>query len=452
MKSSFILLPVTLLAGVGIGYFIPKSQPLSTEEELSAVNVKLGVRSSSPASASQSVSVSSAFRSAIFGEDAEEVKKMVKDLSPDERDAHIQALLDSASPEGLPYGLESVINDLLKERFKEDPAGTIAWILANGNVGNRDYLFEAVMDQKEAEEWGGENFDGLFAQAQELEHPLKILKELIGTQVEQDTIGAIALSKEHLRGTDGRIDFPSGLQSEAVKLGWEATFEYFKDSWQEGNSSSSWSGLSNVPEDFDFDSFAVSWKEHEASLGLDSHQGGFYSPPSGVWDVWTQRDPEAAFEFLISGGSRTFELDDFFDEYQDVATADELFAFSQNVLADPPEAASSMGKELTAYLADKPVNSANFSEWVQENGAYEMIPEILGELSSYNDKHNQTGADLFQLIPARDQLSVLRESFTETLDNGETRIRVSSRQREFFREMLEPFGHSAAAVDAALSK
>jgi hypothetical protein len=167
------------------------------------------------------------------------------------------------------------------------------------------------MDGREAKKWGLENFDGLFARVLELEHPLKLLKELIETQVDLDATAAIALSKEHLRGSDGRIDFPRGLQSEALKQGWETTFEYFKDSWREGNSSSSWISFTDLPEDFDFVSFAASWKEHEASLNLEGNKGGYYSPPTGIWDAWSKKDPQAAFDFLISGGSETYDFDDF---------------------------------------------------------------------------------------------------------------------------------------------
>lgn len=451
MKPSLLLWPATLLAGVGIGYFIPKVTPVSDGEIAPSVSTS-GQRNLSRPALQESREVSHAFLDAITQDDSDALKSLLAEIPSGERAAHIDALLDTASPKGLSYSLKRAIRDLLKAEFSEDSEATLAWIFTKEKSGTRYYLFETLLDDGDAKKWCQENFDSLLAGALVLERPHEVLKELISTKKKLDPMAAVLLSKEHLKQADGSYDFPSGLNAEAITHGWNTAFEYYKDNWKAGNSKSGWSWGGEFPEGFNFSSFAESWQQHEVSIGADGSNGGFFKPPVKIWKEWAKSDPGEAFEFLTSGGSKTFELDDYFDGYTKSATPEEIFEFSKNVLADPPEMELDLGRELVDYLNGNQAVMSSFLKWGEEAENRQVVTQAISNLSAWQSCQSDLGANLFKILPEGERLPALREAITKTGRDGSIYIRVSDKESEFYHKILEPLGHSAAEIDAILAE
>ncbi|MDB9925492.1 hypothetical protein OAD08_00625, partial [bacterium] len=147
---------------MGIGYFIPKVTPVSDGEIAPSVSTT-GQRNLSRPALQESREVSHAFLDAITQDDSDALKSLLAEIPSGERAAHIDALLDTASPKGLSYSLKRAIRDLLKAEFSEDSEATLAWIFTKEKSGTRDYLFETLLDDGDAKKWCQENFDSLLA-------------------------------------------------------------------------------------------------------------------------------------------------------------------------------------------------------------------------------------------------------------------------------------------------
>jgi hypothetical protein len=81
----------------------------------------------------------------------------------DEIFAHIELILGEANPDGLDSALEGVLDELIARAFENDKKGTVQALLAMEHLGNRDYLFDELVDSNE--EWCRENFESLFGDA-----------------------------------------------------------------------------------------------------------------------------------------------------------------------------------------------------------------------------------------------------------------------------------------------
>jgi hypothetical protein len=120
MNPSLLLWSVTLLAGVGIGHFIPRGQTTLAKEEVPSVS-NTGPRSLLRSSVQTSGGVTPDFFKAISVEDSDELDKLLKDIPPGDRMAYLDAILDASPPEALCSSFEWTIHGLLKEEFAEDP-------------------------------------------------------------------------------------------------------------------------------------------------------------------------------------------------------------------------------------------------------------------------------------------------------------------------------------------
>jgi hypothetical protein len=449
MKTSAVVPFVTLLVGAGLGYFVGKDQVVEKVDHPSMVSSRSssGGRPAANSSSSSPVLSFEGFAERILVADSDGVKEILASIRPEERCAHIDFLLEQSGPGGLDYQLKSAIKKILGDLLKEDRDGTVRWIMEGEHIGNRDHLFEEALDDKETEKWVLENFDSLLARGQLIEQPHEFLKELIATQVDSDPVKAIQLSKKHLVNYEGELDFPPGLQEKAVAHGWETAFEYYKDSWKEGNDSSSASWGGSFPKDFDFSSFAEAWKKHEGARELSGNNGGFYEPPVYLWKAWSEHQPEAAFDFLANGGSVTFEFDDFFDGYSEGASAEEVFEFSSNVLANPPEIELDVDRELFSYLADDVRNLNSYVEWSRQNDAGPLVQTLVKGINVYGDNEKDTGVSILNTIPEDQRLGQIRESFTE-----DGNFRMWGSRRKWFGEALQALGHSESEINAAFGE
>ena len=449
MKTSVVVPFVTLFVGAGRGYFAGSSQVAGEKEVAPAISShsSSGTRPS-PGSSAPSPSISFLkFAERILFSDWDERKGILAEISPENRRAHLEFLLKQSGPYGLDYKEARVINDLLDELVNEDLEGTLQWVLASDHKGNRDYLFGEIFEDKEAAAWIRENFESLFSKARSIEQPHEILRKLIGTQIEGDVLKAIQLSERHLVDHEGMIDFPSGLQEKAVGHGWETAFEYYKDNWKENNSSSdhSWSG--EFPMDFDFTSFAGEWKKHESALRFKGQKGRFYEPPTYIWKVWSEQEPEAVFEFLTNGGSLTFEFGFFFDAFAKSATPEEVFELSSKVVSGPSDEEIELDRKLFKYMLNNPRNLKSLMAWSQGNGATPVTQALIKGILPVGSRRCETGLAILKIVPKEQQLYVVRDSYTIDGD-----FRMWDRDREWSNETLKFLGHSESEINAAIGE
>jgi len=383
----------------------------------------------------------------------EEREKMMKDIDAADLPAYIELLLAQTTPEGLDYSLRSAIDDMMARMMKEDPKATVDWILGQPLQGNRDFLMEKAIKNKDAAEWVGEHFDSLLGAFKSAERPHELLKSLISTRVDTDPLDALRLAKEHLRDEDGHFDFPGNLVNRCAEAGWSALFEYYKDSWSADNSSSGWSWGGNFPINFDFSSFASAWKAHEAGLKIPD-AGGFYEYPGYVWKTWSERDPQAAYEFMKSGGSRTFDLDDFISGYSNTASPGEMLETLTTIQRDqndPQANDSTVGTGLYNYLNNRgdalPTITGEIEAGNVDPSLLQSLVRSMMSTSSYEEK---IGPAIFAAMPADQRLDTIRAAHTRQHQENNF-YHLSDDQIDTLVPLLVPLGHSETEIRAALA-
>ena len=449
MKTSVVVPLVTLLVGAGLVYFARSNQIIEEEKEIPTVSSpgSNGPRASEASFALSSGILFSGFTERILATKWNERKEVVAKILPKDRRAHLEFLLKKFGPEGLDHNSKSAVGDLLEELLEEDMEGTLQWVLAGEHTGNRDHLFGEVFDNEEAAEWGKENFNSFFPRAQSIEQPNKVLKMLIGTQIERDLLKAIQLSKENLVDYQGEINFPNRRQEKAVVHEREMAFNYYKGSWKEGNSSSGYSWSGDFSKDFDFSSSAAKWKDYERGLDLESLNGGFYEPPSYIWKVWSEQNLEAAFEFLSKGGNSSFDFDDFFEGYTKGVNSEEIFGLSGSILSDPPDVKMPLAREFFGYLANDLGNLKSVLDWSEGNNAAPVTQALIKGIQSSGDSARETGFAILKTIPEVQLLNEVRDAYT-----SEGYFRLWNHDRKWFGETLKSLGHAESEINAAIGE
>ena len=449
MKTSVVVPFVTLLVGAGLVYFARSNQIIEEEKETPTVS---SPGSNWPRASEASFALSSGiffseFTERILATKWNDRKQVVAEILPKDRRAHLEFLLKKFGPEGLDHNSKSAVGDLLEELLEEDMEGALQWVLAGEHTGNRDYLFGEVFDNEEAAEWGKENFNSFFPRAQSIEQPNKVLKMLIGTQIERDLLKAIQLSKENLVDYQGEIDFPNRLQEKAIVHEWEMAFNYYKGSWKEDNSSSGYSWSGDFSKDFDFSSSAAKWKNDERGLDLESLNGGFYEPPSYIWKVWSEQDLEAAFEFLSKGGSSSFDFDNFFGGYAKRVSSEDFFGLNGSILSESPDVEMPLDREFFGYLANDLGNLKPVLDWSEGNNAAPVTQALIKGIQSSGDSARETGFAILKTIPEGQLLNEVRDAYT-----SEGCFRLWNHDRKWFGETLKSLGHAESEINAAIGE
>ena len=379
-----------------------------------------------------------------------EVEPMIGEIDPADLPLHIAQLLAMATPDGLDYTLKSAIGKMLARMMKEDPEGCVRWILGQPLTGNRDFLLGQVLGEAANKDWIAENFDSLLETFKAAGNPRAPLMGLIGTKCETAPLEAVRLSKELLRDASGEIDFPPGLGEACAKAGWQALFEYYKDSWSPDVNHSGWSWAGDFPKDFDFASFAAAWKEHEAGLAMPA-EGRFYEYPEMLWRTWSELDPQAAYEFMNSAASRTFGLDTFLDGFRRSASTAEMLETTSAILAERPADRGEIGGQLISYLNERGDALGAFTREV-EQGRIDpsLLHAVVGSLTHDSQSLERMGPELLGSIPADRRLAVIRQAHTrDYADRGS--FQFPDHVMDLILPSLVALGHSESEVRNALS-
>lgn len=380
-----------------------------------------------------------------------EKDSLIAAIDPAHLFSHIEQLIAEASPDGLDYKLKSAIESMLEESMKADSQGTLDWVLGIQHKGNRDYLFEELLDKKEGKAWVADHFDQTLAACKAAENPHNLLKELIGTTKDSSPLEAIRLSKELLRKADGEIDFPGGLAEKCAESGWETLFEYYKDSWLPESGSSGWSWGGDFPKDFDFAAFAAAWKAHEQGLNLPE-EGRFYEPPEMLWRTWSETDPQAAYEFLTSDGSRTFGLGEFFTGYSKSASPEEFFETSAGIIASDRQSQDLVGRAVLSYLDDRPDALRLLTEQVAQGRAESRLVGELIEATANSEKRlADIGMPILEAMPADQRLEVIRNAHTRPMSDGQEYYHMGYYELDHLIPVLMGLGHNEAEIRATLA-
>ncbi|MGB6220838.1 hypothetical protein [Haloferula sp.] len=448
MRAHPLIIAIAGLVLFGAGYFVGSHNP-ALELQANAKEVPRREQALSPSSA-PSYRPPADFASQLTTSDYSGREKILEAIDSENLFAHLEQLLAESSPDGLDYDLKSSIETMLKRSMEEDPNGTIAWILGIEHTGNRDYLFKEVIDEKENAEWVAQNFDQLLNSAMSTENPHELLKSVIGTKTDTSPEEAIRLSKEMLRKDDGQFDFPSGLGEASAKAGWTTLFEYYKDSWLPDHGSSGWTWGGEFPRDFDFASFAAAWKKHEDSLQLPK-SGRFYEPPEMLWQAWSERDPQAALEFMTSGGSRTFDLDTFLSGYSKSASPSEFLETSAGILANDPQARATVGRKVGDYLEDRPDALPEFTTSIAQNQADPaLVSGVVARSLESERMLARIGIPILESVPRSEQLGLVRSAFTSQTSDGFESYYIGASTLERIIPALAQFGHREAEIRATL--
>jgi hypothetical protein len=377
--------------------------------------------------------------------DYAEQKKLLDAIPLDQQMAYLEEVLLLSGPKGLKTELQYALSNILQRQMARNPQGTVDWVLANKHVGNRDYLFEQILEEEKNKKWVQQNFDELLTKVKALESPHESLKDLIETMDQQQAKRAVELSKQLLKNHDGKIDYPHGLQQEAINQGWETAFEFFKDCWLPSNGSSSSSWNRALPKGFDYQAFANAWSLHEAGLKLEN-EWRFYLPPSPIWKYWSQADPQAALDYLQSGASKTFGVDDFFEGYEQVASPGDYFAMARGMVEHDNSRRNEVFSLLSSYLDDGTANLAAFVESVKASGDTTFVPELI-QSSRFGDRQ-QAIASLLQALKPEQRLQTLREVFTRKTHDGKVVRNNNPARQQSVTQSLIQLGHSPAELDA----
>lgn len=385
------------------------------------------------------------FTTKLLTSDFGEQRKLIAAVPLDQQLAYADEILRMSGPDGLPYELKRVLEEFLKKQMTRNPRGTMDWILNQEQIGFRDSLLQMVMRDSETQPWVQQNFDNLLARMNTLDSPHEPLKSLIGALDQSEAPRAVALSKKLLKDHRGMIDYPPNLQQYAIQHSWQAAFEFFKDCWLKGNtgSSSSWG---QAVQDFDYQSFAAAWAAHEASLNLD-RVTRFYLPPTPVWKWWSQIDPQAALDFVRSGGSRTFSANDFFDGYEKVAKPSELYLVAKEWAVDDPKVVSEVASILHSYLKETPAHFEEYMALLRQTGDLTLVGPLLLKTLSPSDGYALSKRLVSNLSPAQ-QMQVIRDALLFRPGHANQSRTASPPRVQWAVGLLTSTGHSQAEIDA----
>lgn len=449
MRPQSIIIAISGLVLFGAGYFVGRNSPATTLQSEVKEPLKRE-RPESSSGASATYQLPTGFANQLVDAEYSERKEIIEAIDSKNLFAHLEQLLAESSPDGLDYNLKSSIEAMLKRSMAADPRGTIDWILSIQHTGNRNYLFGEVIDEKENKEWVAENFDQLLTSCSSAENSHNLLKSVIGTKTEISPTEAIQLSKELLKKDNGEIDFPGGLAEASAKAGWDTLFEYYKDSWLPDFGSSGWVWGGDFPRDFDFASFAAAWGKHEEGLNLPE-KGRFYEPPEMLWRTWSERDPQAAYEFMSSGGSRTFDLDTFFDGYSKAASPSEFMETSEGIVMNDPKLRDEVGGAVVSYLDKRPDGLTELTERITRNQADPtLVAGVVRESFGSEESLAKIGSPILEAFASSERLARIRTAFTRQSSGDRESYYIGTSTIERLVPALIQLGHSEEEIRATL--
>jgi hypothetical protein len=432
----------------GAGYFVGRQDPAAGSQSDAMETPKRERPLSSPDAETYQPPANFAIR--LTDADYSGRKDLIGAIDSKNLFVHLEQLLAESSPDGLDYHLKSSIEAMLKRSMEADPKGTVDWILGIEHTGNRNYLFGEVIDEEENKAWVAENFDQLLTSCRSAANSHDLLKSVIGTKTETSPAEAILLSKELLKKDSGEIDFPRGLAEASAKAGWDTLFEYYKDSWLPDFGSSGWVWGGDFPRDFDFASFAVAWGKHEEGLNLPE-KGRFYEPPEMLWRTWSERDPQAAYEFMNSGGSRTFDLDTFFDGYSKSASPGEFLETSESIVVNDPKTRDEVGEGVVSYLGHRPDGMPQLTEKIVRNQvAPALLAGVIRESIASDEILEKIGNPILEAITRSERLGIIRDAYTRQGSGGDGSYYMGSSTIDRLVPVLIELGHSEAEIRATL--